>query len=457
MLDAPEENDYFGRTLAVGDLNGDGDLDLVIGVPYEGLNTGIGIISDSGWVQVLYGASGWLTTTGTTEYWHQGSTNILGTVEAFDWFGAALAIGDFDGDGYDDLAVGVPGQDVGQNGDAGVVNVIYGSASGLTAAGNQLWRQGADGITDSAESGDQFGYSLASADFDGDGYDDLAIGVPYEDKETLVTVEDCGYLNVIYGSSSGLTGTGSQWFDQGRLGTATDRQEDDRFGHSLAGGDFDGDGYADLAIGVPYEDVMDHDDAGAVSVVYGSGSGLAVNANQLVKQSMIHTDEVEDNDRFGYHLAAGDFDADGYVDLAVGVPYEGVGSSLEAGAVNVFYGHNYGFSAGGLVLEQDNPELGDHFGMALAAGHFNVDPYADLAIGAPGEDLTFFVTTYVDAGAVDVVYGSATGITLDGRQFWHQDCPSIEDVVEAGDEFGSALAAYSEMRYEVYLPLVVRD
>ena len=93
-------------------------------------------------------------------------------------------LGDFNGDGYDDLAVGVPYEDVVTGGtdniDAGSVTVIYGSASGLTAAGNQVWTQGTAGMLDVVEQGDTFGNALAVGDFNGDGCDDLAIGVANE-------------------------------------------------------------------------------------------------------------------------------------------------------------------------------------------------------------------------------------------------------------------------------------
>ena len=88
---------------------------------------------------------------------------------------------DFDGDGFADLAVGVPGEDVGTVADAGAVNVIYGGPTGLTAAGNQLWTQDSEGIKGTQEPGDEFGFSLAAADFDRDGFADLAVGVPGED------------------------------------------------------------------------------------------------------------------------------------------------------------------------------------------------------------------------------------------------------------------------------------
>src|SRR5439155_22426000 len=100
----------------------------------------------------------------------QGSGGILDIAEAGDNFGAALAAGDFNGDSFDDLAIGVPREDVGTKVDAGAVCVIYGSALGLTSMGNQLWTQNSSGIADSAESHDAFGSSLAVGDLNNDGY-----------------------------------------------------------------------------------------------------------------------------------------------------------------------------------------------------------------------------------------------------------------------------------------------
>ncbi|MBN1814519.1 MAG: FG-GAP repeat protein [Anaerolineae bacterium] len=463
MLGSPEENDLFGKSLAVGDFDGDGNLDLVIGVPYEDYN----IIEDAGIVHVLYGASGTLTTT-TTEIWHQASTGIVGSsTEAYDQFGSALAIGDFDGDDYDDLAVGAPGQQIGDDDNAGVVNVIYGSATGLTAVGNQVWRQGADGIIGSAEADDWFGYSLTSADFDGDGYDDLAVGVPYEDHNSATTtIEDMGGVNIIYGSASGLTGADTWWIAQNLADIADTGETDDLFGWALAVGDFNRDHYADLAVGVPYEDLGNVNDTGSVNIIFGSADGLTVAGNIDRSQGSFGVqDTCETLDRFGYALTAGDFDGDGHDDLVVGVPYETIDTLTSAGSVHVLYGRDNGLAlSGNLLLQQDNPdisntaEIGDRFGMALATGNFNGDVYTDLAIGVPGEDMAIFMNTYVDAGAVHVIHGSDTGLTFDDDQFWSRNSTSIEGALGNDDEFGRTLAAYYRLKtHAVYLPLVQRN
>src|SRR6185369_11647957 len=116
-------------------------------------------------------------------------------------FGSALAAGDFDFDGFCDLAIGIPGKDVGTEAEAGAVRIMYGGAAGLGATGAQLFDQNAPLIDDVAEAGDHFGSALAARDFDGDGFADLAIGVPGEDVGAAV---DAGAVNVLYGRAQGL-------------------------------------------------------------------------------------------------------------------------------------------------------------------------------------------------------------------------------------------------------------
>ena len=369
------------------DFNNDGADDLAVGVPGES----VGALQDAGVVNVLYGSAAGVTGTGSQLF-----TQVGGTVEPGDEFGGVLASGDFNNDGYADLAAGAPVEDIGSRIDAGAVSVLYGSPSGLTRTGGQLFTQ----VGGTVETDDLFGEALAAGDFNNDGYADLAAGAPLED---IGSTSSAGAVSVLYGSPSGLTRSGGQLFTEvgGTVETG------DIFGWALAAGDFSNDGFVDLAAGAPFETVGSARDAGAVSVLYGSASGLSRTGGQLFTQV---GSPVETNDEFGFVLAAGDFNNDGFADLAAAAPFEAVGSRIDAGAVSVLYG-----SAGGLALTggqlftqvAGTAESNDTFGHALAAGDFNSDGLADLAVGAPFESIgdTF------GAGAVSVLYGSPSGLT----------------------------------------------
>jgi hypothetical protein len=169
---------------------------------------------------------------------------------------AGVARGDFNGDGVTDLAIGVPGEDRslttfdGLGGgstrevpDAGAVHIIYGSASGLTSTGNQLFDQ-ATGKADN----DRFGAALASGDFNGDPYSDLAVGVPGERDSSGRIV---GAVQIFYGTPAGLSRTGSQVFQAGLFSipvSGPDLAVVFKENMSLVWGDFDGNLVGDLAI-----------------------------------------------------------------------------------------------------------------------------------------------------------------------------------------------------------------
>ena len=141
-------------------------------------------------------AQGQLSSAGN-QFWHQDSSSLVGTNEEFDQFGSAVATGDFNNDGYADLAIGVPQEDIRSFVDAGAVQVIYGAEGGLSTDSNQRWSQDTFGIVGDPEDGDLFGSSIVAGDYNGDGYDDLAVGSPGEDVGPQM---NAGAVNVIYGA-----------------------------------------------------------------------------------------------------------------------------------------------------------------------------------------------------------------------------------------------------------------
>ena len=112
--------------------------------------------------EVLYGSPGGLVSRFPEDDWHQNRANVPDEAEQDDFFGYALAAGDFDDDGFVDVAVGVLGEDVDAIADAGAVQILYGSAAGLTGSGSQFWHQNVAGVDGSAEEGDGFGNALAA-------------------------------------------------------------------------------------------------------------------------------------------------------------------------------------------------------------------------------------------------------------------------------------------------------
>ena len=290
--------------------------------------------------------------------------------------------GDFNGDGFDDLAIGVPGETLGSISAAGAVEVIYGSSSGLSATlahADQFWTQDGTNIDNQAETGDMFGRSLVIGDFNADGFDDLVVGVPVEDLGSSI---NAGAVHVIYGSSSGLSATSvhaDQFWTQDSTDIDDIAEPGDLFGSSLTTGDFNADGKDDLAIGAPGEILGTIIMAGAVEVIYGSSTGLSAtsaHADQFWTQDSTNIDDIaEFSDQFGFSLAAGDFNADGKDDLAIGAPFENIGSILDAGGTEVIYGSSSGLSAtlahADQFWSQDSTDIGgsaeptDQFGGSL--------------------------------------------------------------------------------------------
>ena len=433
-----------------GDFNGDGIGDLAVGAPGED----IGATVDAGVVHVMNGSAAGLTATGS-QYWNQNSAGIADAVETGDGFGSTLSAGDFNGDGRDDLAIGVGSEDVGATVDAGVVHVLYGSAAGLTATGSQYWHQNATGLADAVETDDRFGSALANGKLNTDTFAELVVGVADEDVGTTV---DAGVVQVIPGAAAGLTATGSQYWHQNVAGVDDAVEADDGFGGSLAVGDMNSAAGQDLAIGVAAEDIGASVDAGVVHVLYGSAAGLTATGTQYWHQNSVGiADAVETGDGFGSALAVGKLNSDAFAELVVGVADEDVGATVDAGVVQVIPGAAGGLTATGSQYWHQNVagiddavETGDGFGGSLAIGDINSAVGQDLAIGAAAED----IGATVDAGVVHAIYGSAAGLTATGSQYWHQNSTGVADAIEAGDRFGSALAV-GKLNNDAFAELIV--
>ena len=382
-----------------------------------------------------------------TQFWSQDSPGTGATLSSDAETGRSLAIGDFDCNGIADLAIGMPGDAVGGNANAGRVLVLYSSHAGPGTAAPDLLTQDTPGVEDAAEAGDRFGEALAAGDFDADGCDDLAIGAPQEDLEAPAAVAEAGTVHVLYGSGLGLTVAGDELFTQDTAGVGGAAQADDHFGAVLLAADLDLDGDAELVVSAPDEDLEGDPtitDAGAVHVFLGALGGLSGAASLLfVPGDAVLNYVPGDFDHCGAALAAGDFAFGGDVELALGVPGRAgtLPTDLAAGevevitnVVGVLTGDALSFTVRQGLNSPGAREAFDRFGAALAAGDFVGDEHDELVVGAPGEDLE--AVPAESAGAVvvlDLAFGGAT------NQIWTQEELAPEHA-DPFDRFGAALA-----------------
>nr|WP_237330670.1 integrin alpha [Streptomyces sp. BA2] len=190
-------------------------------------------VYDAGAVRVVYGsASGFSTrtakitqdTAGVPGVGEQGDPDLN---DRGDQFGYSISAGDVTGDGYPDIAVGLPGEDVDSAGDTGAVVLLKGGANGLTGTGAQAFNQSTAAVPGVSESGDNFGTEVKLADVNKDGRADLTVGTPLEDG----TTKDSGAAWLFRGATSGLTTTGITSFSPSSLGTP---EAGARFGGELS-------------------------------------------------------------------------------------------------------------------------------------------------------------------------------------------------------------------------------
>lgn len=427
------------------DYNGDLIDDLVVGSPGE--NIGVPPftfpIEDAGQINAIYGTTSFLSSTGNQAF-DMRDIGVTGSPEDFDNFGASLASGDFNGDGYSDLAIGIPHpvQLLGPVG--GRVSIFYGDAGGLDRDADQIFSQDTDNMLDVGELGDQFGLRLAAGDFNADARTDLAIAVPFERLGGEPGLQH-GCVQVLYGSSSGLSTVNNQIWSQNTAGIADVAEGGDRFGNALATGDFNGDFVSDLAIGAPFEDNGQTPDEGTVHIIFGQASvGLtATGSRQLQRRTKIVAGLPDSTGyQFGSALAAGDTNGDGFDDLAVGLPGDDTSGAIDSGSVMLFIGSATGaFTRFATVIHEDLSgiqgvaEAGDRFGETLTIGKLGADAFEDLVIGAPGDR----VGTQDGAGSVHVFMSKFFGVDLGDQMVLTQSFIN-SGAPEAGDAFGASLS-----------------
>jgi len=399
----------YGRSQTYGDFDGDGTLDRAFGYPRAN--------DDRGTVVVVYG-------NGEVAEFNRAPLEILGTAAVDDYFGDSLSAGDIDNDGYDDLVVGVPGDNVwyawSVRVDAGSIHVIYGSSEGLDGVGDQVIDRNSTGVDGSPAANDRFGEAVAVADFNCDGREDVAIGVPWDDAQAGRTND--GSINVIYGTSNGLS-SAQDFYHQGSPNVTGSPETDDEFGSSLAVGNFNGSSCDDLAVGA----VGENNDGGFIVFFYGAISWYSNFSfsydSGLTQNTEYSQDGLESHDAFGAQMWAFDDNNDAYDDLMVAVPGETCLNGRDGG-YHLFRGHSAGFVTGkALNTTYDYLVCMDWADVAIADIKEEYRRCVDFAEPGCGEALTSDFQS-LDRG-IDAEYTAACEVgfelALDACEHWVTD------------------------------------
>ena len=384
------------------DVNGDGREDQLISHPGGG--------------QLLVR----LASAGGSSTWQRVS---LGVVAGYS-DSASVAACDFDGDGFTDVAVGLPSRPTPSGTVTGGVATYRGTSSGL--ASRVTITQGTPGIPGVSEAGDEWGASVACGRVGSDPYADLVVGAPGEDLDDL---DDAGAAVLIRGGSGGLDTNSAMSITQSTEGVGDEPEDNDRFASAVAVGDLTGDGLAEIVIGALQDNLY----AGVVHSLKGSTTGWTPTGSTTVTGA-----EVGGVNRFGGALAIGNFNGAGPAELAVGsygTDFGGAVTILPGAATNVG-------PTGQVTVTQDTPgvpgvsELLDGWGLrALAAGDLTRDGRDELLVGAHREAVGLIAS----AGSVTVLLGSGSGLTAAGAQAFTQDTAGVPGSAEPFDEFGFAV------------------
>lgn len=373
------------------DFNGDGWTDAVVGDPQATVSG----LAAAGRIVVLYGDADGRVGEGTRDVLWQGEENVAGVAEAGDQFGYALAVGDLDCDGFTDVVVGVPYEDINGQADSGYVQVVWGGPGGLGIS--QVSTQYTQvNFGQSINAGDQFGYALDVVEDLGQGGTPapdanlIAIGVP---GASVGGDASAGALAVVVALDGG---SDRLWITQDSDGVVGAAEPGDRFGHAVACGYLSSPSNVtttvDCAVGAPYEDIGTKADAGSVTVIEEIYDGEDLTSVALDQDAAGVPGSAEAGDHYGMTVEAVRVGSTSW--LAVGAPDENLGSVSNAGLVQLFSSDRKDIDPETALTQDtagvaDSGQTSDRFGASLAWIAPGLDDTRTrLAVGIPGEDIS---------------------------------------------------------------------